>query len=183
MNATVHEGEPHNRRNFLIHPYFIDSRDFRNNKYTWHSLGLGCIRIQLAQPYILSSMRMLLWDDDDLFYSYTVEVSINNQDWVMIMNNSMEKAHGWQVLHFKPRPMVFIRITGLRNSIGSFFRCVYFEAPAQKPLHSPYPDRHVVTHYAENNEPYITMAEAPGQQNEETADQQDNDPGNRCSIS
>ncbi|XP_050434983.1 BTB/POZ domain-containing protein 9-like [Adelges cooleyi] len=145
--------------------------------------GSGCIRIQLAQPYILSSMRMLLWDDDNLCYSYTVEVSANNQDWVMIMNNSMEKTRGWQVLQFKPRPIVFIRITGVRNLIGIFFRCVYFEAPAQIPLHSPYPDRHDVTHYWENNKPCITVAEAPVQKHEETTDQQDNDLGHRCSIS
>ncbi|XP_050426606.1 BTB/POZ domain-containing protein 9-like [Adelges cooleyi] len=147
MNATVIEGEPHISRNFLIHSYYIGSKDFRNNKYTWHPIGLGCIRIQLAQPYILSSMRMLLWDQSNLFNSYTVEVSANNQEWVMIINNSKKWTHGWQVLHFKPRPIAFIRITGVRNSIGSFFRCVYFESPAQKPLRFPYPVLHDVTNY------------------------------------
>ncbi|XP_050435267.1 BTB/POZ domain-containing protein 9-like [Adelges cooleyi] len=106
-------------------------------------------------------MRMLLWDNDDLFYSYTVEVSVNNQDWVMIINNSEEQTHGWQVLHLKPRPIVFIRITGVRNSRGSIFRCVYFEAPAQVPLDSTnFDDGRDVTHYWENNERDITMTDA-----------------------
>jgi len=30
--------------------------------YTCHQLGSGAIVIQLAQPYLLSSMRLLLWD-------------------------------------------------------------------------------------------------------------------------
>ena len=50
--------------------------------------GSGAIVVQLAQPFIVDSMRMLLWDCDERTYSYTVEVSVDNSKWVMIKDNS-----------------------------------------------------------------------------------------------
>ncbi|CAI2353213.1 unnamed protein product [Caenorhabditis sp. 36 PRJEB53466] len=47
--------------------------------YTCHQIGSGHIMVQLAQPYIISSMRILLWNCDDRFYSYYVTVSTNQQ--------------------------------------------------------------------------------------------------------
>lgn len=60
--------------------------------------------------------RMLLWDCDDRTYSYFIEVSVNMWDWELIVDKSHEMCSSWQTLFFDRRPIVFIRITGTRNS-------------------------------------------------------------------
>ncbi|XP_050427021.1 BTB/POZ domain-containing protein 9-like [Adelges cooleyi] len=118
--------------------------------YTYHYLQSGCIVIHLAQPYILSSMRFLLWGGNDQFYKYTVEDSIDNQDWKWIAHESKELKQSWQVLKFTPRPILYIRITGVYNSAGNDFRILYFEAPAQV----------IVDDRGKNNETDVIMTEA-----------------------
>ncbi|XP_050427020.1 BTB/POZ domain-containing protein 9-like [Adelges cooleyi] len=104
---------------------------FRYDRYTYHRLGSGFILVHLAQPYILSSMRLLLWGGKDQFYIYKIEGSLNNQDWEMISNKN-KLTQSWQVLEFLPIPVLYIRITGISSSTGTDFRCVYLEAPAQE---------------------------------------------------
>jgi len=99
--------------------------------YTCHQLGSGYITIQLAQPYVISSMRLLLWDCDDRSYSYCIEVSTDHEKWVMVANRSKMKCKSWQVLTFKPIPVVYIRIAGIHNTANEVFHCVHFECPAQ----------------------------------------------------
>ncbi|XP_050425985.1 BTB/POZ domain-containing protein 9-like [Adelges cooleyi] len=124
--------------------------------YTHHPMELNhFILVQLAQPYLLSSMRMRLWDHDDRVYSYTIEVSVNNQDWKMIVNKANELTQSWQLLQFKPTMIVYIRITGVYSSVGHDFRCEYFEAPAQVMLGPNVVEDDCV----ENNDTDITMAE------------------------
>ncbi|KAH9643423.1 hypothetical protein HF086_016712 [Spodoptera exigua] len=60
--------------------------------YTCHQLGSGAIVVQLAQPYLLSSIRMLLWDCDYRHYSYYVETSLNNWDWEMVCDRTRESC-------------------------------------------------------------------------------------------
>lgn len=72
--------------------------------------------MQLAQPYVISSMRLLLWDCDDRRYSYYVEVSTNQRNWDMVANKSREPCKSWQTLHFNPIPVVYIRIVGTDNT-------------------------------------------------------------------
>lgn len=62
MSASVIEGVSRSRNVLLngdVKNYDWDSG------YTCHQLGSGVILIQLGQPYVISSMRMLLWDLDD----------------------------------------------------------------------------------------------------------------------
>ncbi|XP_050426643.1 BTB/POZ domain-containing protein 9-like [Adelges cooleyi] len=129
----------------------------RHHGYTYHALGSGCIVVQLDQPYMLSSMRMLLWDYDEQHYMYTIEASVNNIVWEMVVDKSKELTQSWQLLQFDPRPIVFIRITGVYSSDGNDFRCVYLEAPAQVPLDSNVIEDDRVKN---NNETDITMAGA-----------------------
>ncbi|KAF9822442.1 hypothetical protein SFRURICE_017717 [Spodoptera frugiperda] len=86
--------------------------------YTCHQLGSGAIVVQLAQPYLLSSIRMLLWDCDYRHYSYYVETSLNNWDWEMVCDRTRESCRSWQVIYFKPRPVSIIRIVGTNNSVN-----------------------------------------------------------------
>ncbi|KAJ8942635.1 hypothetical protein NQ318_013348 [Aromia moschata] len=98
--------------------------------YTCHQLGSGAILIQLGQPYIISSLRLLLWDCDDRSYSYYIESSTNVWEWEMVVDNTRENCKSWQVINFPPRPVVFIRIVGTHNTANEVFHCVHFECPS-----------------------------------------------------
>lgn len=98
--------------------------------YTCHQLGSGAIMVQLGQPYSLDSMRLLLWDCDDRSYSYYIEVSVNQRDWEVVCDRTREAARSWQLITFKRRPVVFVRIVGTHNTANEVFHCVHFEAPA-----------------------------------------------------
>ncbi|EPY75297.1 BTB (POZ) domain containing 9 [Camelus ferus] len=74
--------------------------------YKCHQLGSGAIVVQLAQPYMIGSIWLLLWDCDDRSYSYYVEVSTNQQQWTMIV--------------------------GTHNIANEVFHCVHFECPEQQ---------------------------------------------------
>ncbi|XP_050435296.1 BTB/POZ domain-containing protein 9-like isoform X2 [Adelges cooleyi] len=134
-NALIIKGESRYENNTLLD--HLDECDMYK-RYTWHQLGSGCILIQLPQPYMLSSMRMLLEIDPNelVFFKYTIEVSVNNKEWKMIVNKTKRETQSMQLLNFDPTPIVFIRITGVHCSDGDEFRCVYLEAPAKVKLDS-----------------------------------------------
>ncbi|KAF7996778.1 hypothetical protein HCN44_002424 [Aphidius gifuensis] len=98
--------------------------------YTCHQLGSGSILVQLGQPYMIDSMKLLLWDCDDRSYSYYIEVSGNSWNWTRIADRSTESCRSWQTIKFSPaRPVVFIRIVGTHNTANEVFHCVHFECP------------------------------------------------------
>ncbi|XP_049867338.1 BTB/POZ domain-containing protein 9 isoform X2 [Pectinophora gossypiella] len=99
--------------------------------YTCHQLGSGAIVVQLAQPYLLSSIRMLLWDCDYRHYSYYVETSLNYWDWEMVCDRTRDACRSWQVIYFSQRPVSIIRIVGTNNSVNEVFHLVHLECPAQ----------------------------------------------------
>ncbi|XP_050435399.1 BTB/POZ domain-containing protein 9-like [Adelges cooleyi] len=134
-NAIIIEGESRFDNNTLLDQ--LDERDVYR-RYTWHKLGSGCILIQLPQPFMLSSIRMLLEIDPDelVFFKYTIEVSVNNKEWKMVANKTKKETQSMQLLNFDPTPIVFIRITGVHCSDGDEFRCVYLEAPIKIKLDS-----------------------------------------------
>ncbi|KAL7678203.1 hypothetical protein ACOME3_004429 [Neoechinorhynchus agilis] len=101
-----------------------------NSGYTCHQLGNGDITIQLFQPYIIGSFRMLLWDVEQRHYSYYILTSINGVDWSMTVDKRDELCSSWQVLRFEPRPIVFIRIVGTRNTANEVFHLIHFECPS-----------------------------------------------------
>lgn len=61
-------------------------------------------------------MRLLLWDCDDRTYSFYIESSTNQKDWQIVVDKRNDAAKSWQNFSFPPRPMVFIRIVGTRNT-------------------------------------------------------------------
>ncbi|XP_063230023.1 BTB/POZ domain-containing protein 9 [Bacillus rossius redtenbacheri] len=127
-SATVIEGVSRVRNSLLngdVHNYDWDSG------YTCHQLGSGAILVQLGQPYMIHSMRLLLWDIDGRSYHYYVEVSVNMWDWVVVADKTRESCESWQLLTFKPCPVVFIRIVGTHNTSNEVFHCVHLECPAQ----------------------------------------------------
>ncbi|XP_003489942.1 BTB/POZ domain-containing protein 9 isoform X1 [Bombus impatiens] len=129
QSATVTEGVCRSR-NALLNG---DTSNYDwDSGYTCHQVGSGSILVQLGQPYIIDSMRLLLWDCDDRSYSYYIEVSGNSWSWVLVGDKTREACRSWQTIHFEPaRPVVFIRIVGTHNTANEVFHCVHFECPAQ----------------------------------------------------
>lgn len=113
MSAIVTDGVSRTR-NALINGDF--SRYDWDSGYTCHQLGSGEIVVRLGQPYYVGSMRLLLWDCDDRTYSFYIETSTNRKNWQIVVDKRNEKARSWQNFHFTPRPIVFIRIVGTRNT-------------------------------------------------------------------
>jgi len=102
--------------------------------YTCHQLGSGAIVVQLAQPYIISQMRLLLWDVDGRAYSYFIEVSNNQTQWTTVIDKTNEQCRSWQLITFEPIPVTFIRIVGTHNTANEVFHCVHFECPLDPKL-------------------------------------------------
>ncbi|XP_034107142.1 BTB/POZ domain-containing protein 9 [Drosophila albomicans] len=128
MSAIVTDGVSHTRNGLINGDYTGYDWD---SGYTCHQLGSGEIVVRLGQPYYVGSMRLLLWDCDDRTYSYYIETSTNRKNWQTVVDKRTEKARSWQNLHFAPRPIVFIRIVGTRNTANEIFHCVHLECPTQ----------------------------------------------------
>ncbi|CAM2718263.1 unnamed protein product [Rotaria socialis] len=132
--ATIEEGaivsEGVSRvRNALINGDY-QSYDW-DTGYTCHQIGSGGIVIQLSQPYVVSSMRLLLWDCDNRSYSYYIETSLDNIKWSTFVDKRNTACRSWQILTFSPRIVVFVRICGTHNTANEVFHCVHVECPCQ----------------------------------------------------
>ncbi|THD27761.1 BTB/POZ domain-containing protein 9 [Fasciola hepatica] len=124
--ATVLEGVSRNR-NSLIDG---NARMYDwNSGYTCHQLGNGAIVVQLAQPFLLRSMRLLLWDLDDRTYSYSVHVSTNREDWRLVHDATRERCRSWQIITFPLQLVTFIRVVGSHNTANEVFHLVHLECP------------------------------------------------------
>lgn len=126
-SASVIEGVSRSRNTLLNG----DTSNYDwDSGYTCHQLGSGSILVQLGQPYMLDSLRILLWDCDDRSYSFYVEVSVNPWDWELVVDKTRESCRSWMTLHFERRPVVFVRIVGTHNTANEVFHCVHIECPA-----------------------------------------------------
>ena len=110
--------------------------------YTCHQLGSGCILIQLAQPFVIGSMRLLLWDCDKRSYSYCIETSLDQCNWSMVADKRNESCRSWQIIVFPQRPASFVRITGTHNTANEVFHCVHFECPCDPEILNRYLENH-----------------------------------------
>ncbi|XP_015781242.1 BTB/POZ domain-containing protein 9-like [Tetranychus urticae] len=136
-SALVIEGVSRSR-NALINGKY-NEYDWETG-YTCHQIGSGAIVIQLAQPYVVDSMKLLLWDIDKRTYSYYIEVSVDYLNWQMVADRRDVLCKSWQLISFSKRPVVYIRITGTYNSANEVFHCVHFECPASDFTPSPASD-------------------------------------------
>ncbi|XP_063904232.1 BTB/POZ domain-containing protein 9-like [Zophobas morio] len=111
-----------------------NARDYDGNKgFSYHFFDKGNLTIQLAQPYMISTMKLLLWDGDGRHYRYLVETSVNNSNWEIAVDLRNKDCRSWQNLLFKERAVVFIRITGTHNTDtgNTGFHVVHFECPSE----------------------------------------------------
>lgn len=65
--------------------------------------GSGGIVIKLRQQCILNHIRMLLWDRDLRSYSYYIEVSMDQVDWVRVCDHTRYNCRSWQSVFFPQR--------------------------------------------------------------------------------
>uniref|UniRef100_A0A0N5B6N2 BTB domain-containing protein n=1 Tax=Strongyloides papillosus TaxID=174720 RepID=A0A0N5B6N2_STREA len=126
-NALVIEGVSRTRNALLNGNY--EDYDW-DNGYTCHQLGSGSITIHFPQPYLVDSIRLLLWDRDDRYYSYYIEGSVDGKGWKRIIDKTNEECRSWQDLKFEPVIVGYIRIVGTHNSANEVFHCVHFECPS-----------------------------------------------------
>ena len=66
--------------------------------------------------------------DPSRAYSYYIEVSMDQKDWVRIIDHTRYHCRSWQHLYFPLRVVRYIRIVGTNNTINRVFHCVAFEA-------------------------------------------------------
>ena len=97
--------------------------DYKKNAFT----------IQFAQPYMIDSMEFKIYFKDKDIYKYTVEVSLDEQNWIIVDDKSEEGAKGLQRIKFERRPVTFVRIVGIGSAgpgAGKFIGCSMFKCPA-----------------------------------------------------
>lgn len=67
----------------------------------------------LAQPFVLSNLRLRLLDKDPSYnYKFTVETSTNGSNWQMAMDRRDQEYRSWQIGNFPERIAVLIKIKG-----------------------------------------------------------------------
>ncbi|XP_009871315.1 PREDICTED: BTB/POZ domain-containing protein 9-like, partial [Apaloderma vittatum] len=83
--------------------------------FSRHPIDDDCrsgIEIKLGQPSIINHVRILLWDRDSRSYSYYIEVSMDELDWIRVIDHSKYLCRSWQNLYFPARVC-----SGLENII------------------------------------------------------------------
>ncbi|XP_062896915.1 BTB/POZ domain-containing protein 9 isoform X2 [Mobula hypostoma] len=98
--------------------------------FSRHPIDEDCrsaIEVKLGQASILNHIRMLLWDRDSRSYSYYIEVSMDELDWIRIIDHSKYLCRSWQNLFFSPQVCRYIRIVGTHNTVNKVFHLVSFE--------------------------------------------------------
>ena len=95
--------------------------------------------LEFAEVYLISYIQMLLWDGDDRFYRYTIDISSDGKKWEQLIDRSKGKWHSWQHIEFPPLKVKYIRINGLYNSANAAFHIVELEAYPKKPAKTQKP--------------------------------------------
>jgi len=86
------------------------------------------IVVKLGMPCIINRINMLLWDRDQRAYSYCIEVSMDQADWVRVVDHSKYHCRSWQTLYFPQRVVQYIRVMGTHNTVNKVFHVVTLEA-------------------------------------------------------
>jgi len=86
------------------------------------------IVVKLGMPCIINRINMLLWDRDQRAYSYCIEVSMDQSDWVRVVDHSKYHCRSWQTLYFPQRVVQYIRVVGTHNTVNKVFHVVTLEA-------------------------------------------------------
>ena len=98
----------------------------------WSTTPPQSFVITLKEAYTVDCVRFLLWDRDDRFYRYRLEICADaaGQAWLAVADRTgpAEECRSWQTVRFKPQPVRRIRLTGTFNSSNSQFHVVELQA-------------------------------------------------------
>jgi hypothetical protein len=85
--------------------------------------------VKLGKLYVISKVRMLLWDHDSRRYLYVVEVSADKKTWKVVADHEKELADsGWTEIEFDPVDVRYIRVRGIGNTMNTMFPIAELEA-------------------------------------------------------
>ena len=113
----------------LTHPYlFILNKPRKSwSRFLFSNISLSFNYIHV-QPNILKKIFRS--------YSYYIEVSMDQKDWVRVVDYSKYYCRSWQELYFTPKVARYIRIFGTYNTLNKVFHVVSLEAYyTKKPYH------------------------------------------------
>lgn len=61
--------------------------------------------------------------------------SMNQKDWVMLVNHKHYSCRSWQYLYFEPRVVLYIRIVGTNNTVNKVSLLNYIQLITYTRLH------------------------------------------------
>lgn len=100
--------------------------------HPWNATPRQSFQVELKRPSEIDCIRFLLWDLDERFYRYKLEISNDpaGKVWTLITDKSGpdDACRGWQILRFPALTTKFIRLTGTYNSANSGFHVIELEA-------------------------------------------------------
>jgi hypothetical protein len=94
--------------------------------------------ITLKEPVEIDCVRFLLWDGDDRFQRYKLEICADEKAarWIMVADRSgpNEQCRSWQTIRFEPQTVKLIRLTGTFSSYNESFYVVELQASMGLPV-------------------------------------------------
>ena len=112
--------------------YIIDGDTFNYHTSTGFTTTAANVNdpiiIELDQVYTINTIDLLLWDLDDRYYQYYIEVSEDNINWEKVIDKTSGEHRSWQNNYFENRNVKYIKLVGTKNSIHYYFHAVELNA-------------------------------------------------------
>lgn len=77
-------------------------------------------------------------------YAYYIEVSVDQKDWVRVIDHSKYFCRSWQNLYFEPRVVQYIKLVGTSNTVnkvsdpGVYWQNMYCQGVVELIIPSPF---------------------------------------------
>lgn len=130
-NVATEEMGAWTAQNIMINGVTNDYGSYHG--YAEHQIPGEGLLIRLNQPYLIDSLNLLLYDKSERnrYYQYYIDVSVDNRNWIRILDKTRGEARSWQNYRFQPLIAMYIKIVGTYNSENDHFHVVHFESPSQ----------------------------------------------------
>lgn len=83
--------------------------------------------VEFGSTFIINQIKFLLWDRNDRWYCYFVEVSEDKENWKLIHSATYE-CKSWQTITFEPHVVRYIKLVGIENTVNNQLHVVALEA-------------------------------------------------------